>query len=99
MNEQDLGIQMHGPIVRGKASICNWELYFEFLDKNQCTRFIAKFMDLDQLCKIQYYVESGDSLNPDKHCVHIEDGCWAYNLTTIAKILEEVDYKDGKNDE
>jgi hypothetical protein len=88
-----------GPIIRGRASICHWELYFEFLDKNQCTQFIAKFMEADQLCKIQYYVEGGDSLRPDKHCIHIEDGAWANNLTIIAKLLEEVDYKDGINNE
>ncbi len=36
----------------------------------------------------------GDSVTLTEHLVHIENGCWAHNLTRIAKILEQVDYKD-----
>jgi hypothetical protein len=39
----------------------------------------------------------GDSLTLDVHIVTIRDGVWANNLATIAKMLEDVDYKDESN--
>lgn len=83
-----------GPIVRGRASICTWNLEFRFYDKSQCSRFIEKYMMLDVTggTNIKYEKITGDSLTLDEHWVTLEDGCWAYNLTTIAKLLEEVDY-------
>lgn len=86
-----------GPTVRGQASVCHWNLEFRFYDKAQCTRFIEKYMALDSTgsTNIKYEVITGDSLTLDEHWVTLEDGCWAHNLTQIAKLLEEVDYSTG----
>lgn len=87
---------MNGPVIRGRASICNWGLSFSFYDKEQCTKFIAAYLACE--CtgsdNIKYKVIRGDSLTLDVHIVTIRDGVWANNLTTIAKMLEDVDYKD-----
>ena len=84
-----------GPVVRNRASICEWNLTFRFYDKSQCTRFISQWMETE--CtgadNIKYQVIKGDSLTLDEHWIKIEEGTWANNLTTIAKLLEEVDYK------
>lgn len=86
----------YGPTIGGRASICTWNLRFRFYDKNQCTKFIEKFMALDVTgaTNITYEVVEGDSLTLDEHWIDIEGGVWAHNLTTLAKILEEVDYSD-----
>jgi len=48
---------------------------------------------------ITYTCIHGDSLTLDEHWIDLEDGVWANNLTTIAKLLEDVDYSDGINDD
>ena len=87
---------MGAPTVRGRASVCNWDLQFRFYDKSQCSRFIEKFMALESCgaTNIKYHMIHGDSLTLDEHWVEIEEGCWAHNLIKIAKLLDEVDYKD-----
>lgn len=86
-----------GPVIRGRASICTWELRFRFYDKNQCTKFIAKFMALEVTGtnNIKYECVHGDSIVLDEHWITLDEGVWASNLTTLAKLLEEVDYSDG----
>lgn len=86
-----------GPTIRGRASICTWDLRFRFYDKTQCTKFMEKFMSLEVTGtnNIKYECVMGDSLIPDEHWIELEEGVWANNLTTIAKLLEEVDYSDG----
>lgn len=86
----------YGPSIRGKASICTWDLQFRFYDKNQCTKFIAAFMELEVsgADNIKYEVIAGDSFKLDEHWITIVSGVWANNLTTIAKLLEDVDYKE-----
>lgn len=90
-----------GPTIRNRASICTWNLRFRFYDKNQCTKFIEKFMALE--CagtdNITYECIRGDSLTLDEHWIDLSEGVWANNLTTIAKLLEEVDYKDDWNED
>lgn len=87
---------MSGPTIRGRASICQWELFFSFYDKEQCTKFMSAYMALEVTGarSIKYTRIPGDSLTLDVHCVTLKDGVWANNLTTIAKLLEDVDYKD-----
>ena len=90
-----------GPIIRNRASICTWNLRFRFYDKNQCAKFIEKYMALE--CtgadNITYECIMGDSIKLDEHWIDIAEGVWANNLTTIAKLLEEVDYKDDWNND
>jgi hypothetical protein len=88
-----------GPVIRGRASICTWNLRFRFYDKNQCAKFIEKFMALEVAGtdNITYECIKGDSLTLDEHWIELEEGVWANNLTTIAKLLEDVDYKDDWN--
>jgi hypothetical protein len=43
---------------------------------------------------IKYNVSTGDSIVLDEHWVTIDGGVWANNLSTIAKLLEDVDYKE-----
>ena len=90
-----------GPTIRNRASICTWHLKFRFYDKNQCTNFIEKFMALEVAGtdNISYTCIHGDSITLDEHWIELEDGVWANNLTSIAKILEEVDYKDDWNND
>ena len=86
----------YGPVMHGRASICTWNLRFRFYDKNQCAKFIEKFMTLEVAGadNITYECVRGDSLIPEEHWVDIEGGLWAANLTTLAKLLEEVDYQE-----
>ena len=62
---------------------------------------MEKFMALEVTGtdNIKYECVHGDSLIPDEHWVRMEDGAWANNLSTIAKLLEEVDYSDDINDD
>ena len=88
---------MTGPIVRGRASVCAWNLEFRFYDKSQCVKFIEKYMELDVTGSLNLKYEKilDDSLTIDEYWITIEDGCWAHNLTAIAKILEDVDFNAG----
>ena len=85
----------YGPTIHNRASICTWDLQFRFYDKQQCTKFIAAFMELEVsgADNIKYEVSVGDSIKLDEHWITIEGGVWANNLSTIAKLLEDVDYK------
>lgn len=74
----------------GRASICNWGLKVSFLTKEQCQKFIKKFMRLDIPVNFEYYTEEE---NPTKHVVAIEGFSWAFNLKKVAKMLESVDYE------
>ncbi len=86
----------YGPTIRGRASICTWDLQFRFYDNQQCAKFIAAFMEaeLPGADNIKYEVIVGDSIELDEHWITIEGGVWAHNLSTIAKLLEDVDYKE-----
>jgi hypothetical protein len=86
----------YGPTIRNRASICTWDLQFRFYDKQQCTKFFAAFMELEVsgADNIKYEVIVGDSIKLDEHWITIEGGLWANNLSTIAKLLEDVDYKE-----
>jgi hypothetical protein len=81
------------PVVNGRASICTWNLSFRFYDKNQCARFMQKFMELEVTGtnNIKYELVHTDTI--DEHWIIFEDGSWANNLTRISKLLEDVDYR------
>jgi hypothetical protein len=86
----------YGPTIRNRASICTWDLQFRFYDKQQCAKFITAFMALEVsgADNIKYNVITGDSIVLDEHWVTIDGGVWANNLSTIAKLLEDVDYRE-----
>lgn len=81
-------------VVRGRASICHWNLEFRFYDKAQCTKFMELFMALDSKASLSYTVVMGNGVDPEEHWITIEDGVWAHNLVEIAKLVEQVDFED-----
>lgn len=76
--------------VNGRASICNWELEFYFLEKTQVRNFIKKLMKE----KIDFNFDYWRECNNEDRLVHFVSvrGSWANNLTRISQILETVDY-------
>jgi hypothetical protein len=83
---------MAGPTVNGSASICQWELEFYFLDKNQVRDFIKLLMKEEVDYNFEYEKTLDDAR--ERHYVTVR-GCWANNLVHVAKLAEKVDYKDG----
>jgi hypothetical protein len=80
------------PTVGGRASICTWALTFQFLTKEQCSRFIAEYLKEEIPINFGYKQISGDSKTATVHVVEIQTSSWANNLTRVAEILESVDY-------
>lgn len=78
--------------VGNRASICNWNLTFRFYTKEQCQRFIKKFMKLEIPVSFSYYTRLGEN-GPTEHVIEITDFSWASNLTIVAKMLESVDHE------
>ena len=91
------GEELPSNIVLGrgnKASVCHWDLMFYFLTKEQCITFINEYLStVEYPAPVRYEHEAGDSLTPDKHIVHIEDGAWADNLAEVAQMIRKVDYR------
>ncbi len=87
---------MRGPTVKGRASICHWNLEFRFFDKEQCSKFMKEWMEMEVTgsFSIKYEKFSGEGTEPEEHWITIEDGVWAHNLVKIAQLLESVDYSD-----
>lgn len=81
------------PVVNGKASLCQWELTFSFLDKLQVNKFIELLLEDEIDFDFQYDHEFCDNVHT--HTVTVT-GSWANNLTRISKMLEKVDYDIGK---
>lgn len=80
------------PIVNGRASICQWELEFYFRDKNQ----IRKFVELLFKDEVDFDFEYEKRLDATSELLYITvRGCWANNLTRVAKMAESVDYQDS----
>jgi len=80
------------PIVNGKASICQWELEFHFLDKNQ----IRKFVELLFKDEVDFDFEYDKRLDATSELLYITvRGRWANNLIRVAKMAESVDYQDS----
>jgi hypothetical protein len=92
---------MNGPIVNGRASICHWNLEFRFFDKEQCSKFMRKWMEMEVTgsFSIKYEKFSGEGAGAEEHWITIEDGYWSHNLVKIAQLLESVDYTDKFSEE
>ena len=80
------------PVVNGRASICEWELSFRFLTKEQCNRFIIEYLKEEIPVNFAYEEIAGDGKTPTQFVVSIEASSWANNLSRVAEILESVDY-------
>ena len=73
----------------GRASVCEWELSFNFKTKEQCQNFINALMKET----ITYDFEFKDvSEYPKTLYLVVVTSSWAHNLVHVAKLLEEVDY-------
>lgn len=87
------------PVVGGRASICQWELQFYFITKEQTEKFIHKLLEWNMPIDFNYRVEDvvlqDDAFgrkNERRYVVELNSMCWAKNLTEIGAMLEEVDY-------
>ena len=76
-----------------RASICHWNLQFHFHTKEQCQKFIALLMQEELDYHFEYWYEMGDSTNPPKYWVSIDDHPWANSLVRVATLLKQVDYE------
>lgn len=82
------------PVVRGRASICTWNLEFRFLTREQCLKFINLYLEeFEYADNIKYDLVTGDSLIAHEHWVTIENNSWANNLTKVGKLLQQCDYE------
>jgi hypothetical protein len=90
--------ELYQPVVGRRASICHWTLTFSFYTKEQCEKFITEYMKEEIPINFNYRTSINDSTNPMQHIIDIEDMSWANNLTTVAKILEKVDYQQEDYD-
>ena len=79
-------------IKGSRASICQWELRFTFLLKEQCEEFISAYLKCDIPIEFSYREELTESSSV--HVIDVE-GCWANNLSFVAKLLEAVDHNTG----
>ena len=77
----------------GRASICHWDLTFQFLLKEQAIEAMNKIFTLEYDLNVSYIVNCG--VQPQTYTVTISDMCWAVTLTEVAKILESVDWSDS----
>lgn len=84
--------EIYKPTKNNKASICHWELEFEFITKEQCQKFINLYMELEIPVSFSYTTSMGDSGTSDRHIILVENGIWANNLKILAEILDKVDY-------
>ncbi len=83
---------MTKPIVGGRASICTWSVSASFLTKKQAVDAIHKLLNEEIDFNVKFEKTWDTAENKEKFHLTIEDMSWANNLTTVAKILEEVDY-------
>lgn len=72
------------------TSVCHWELYFEFKTKEQCKKFFNALFETDLIVKIEY-----EEIMEEKDTIFkgFVSSYWAHSLTTVAKLLEDVDHK------
>jgi len=75
-----------------RASVCEWTLQFQFKDEEQIKKFFSELMKVDLLYDFSLEKELTDT--SEIYIVEISSH-WANNLISIAKILEEIDYKVG----
>lgn len=78
-----------------RASVCHWDLTFRFLNKEQCLKFISKYLEMtDYTLSLGYHAYPSEE-NPNRmiYSVTIEDMVWANNLAIVAELLKEVDHE------
>ena len=80
------------PVVRGKASVVQWDLETRFYCKVQMKKIIRLLLKEEIDYNVEIDFKEGDSTTLTVYIVNIYDGCWANNLKTISKLLEKVDY-------
>ena len=74
-----------------KPSICKWTLTFQFKDKEQIKNFIDELM----YEHVDFSFEFSPVMTETSIIYEMTVSCsWAKNLSTVAAILEKVDYKD-----
>ena len=80
------------PVKDGRASICNWSLRASFLTKEQAVKAVRKILKEE----IDFNVSFEAELDATRthFVVNVDDMSWANNLSTVARILESVDYDD-----
>lgn len=83
--------------VNGRASICTWTLTASFLTKEQAKTAIDRIMAEGIDFPVSYCKVFSDTR--EHHVVEIEEMSWATNLSTVAKILEGVDWRDDSDNQ
>jgi len=76
------------------TDICKWHLEFSFKEKERVVEFLRILMDQDIDFPFSYQTVFDETV--ERHVVMIDDMSWAGNLTTAAKILEGVDFKEDE---
>lgn len=83
--------ELYRPTIGGRASICDWELEFFFLTKEQ----IQKFINLLMAEELSYDFEYEKVLDDKSTRYYITvRGNWANSLIRVAELVKEVDYQD-----
>ena len=80
-----------GPVVGGKASICQWELEFYFLSKQQIRDFIELLLKDEIDFNFEYTKELDNTR--ERHYITVKSS-WANNLVRVAEMAKKVDYSD-----
>jgi hypothetical protein len=83
--------QPYKPVVNGRASICNWEIEFSFLERKQIQKFIELLTNEDVVFDFSFYTLLDETHT--KYCILVS-GSWAYNMKLMAELAEQVDYND-----
>lgn len=78
-------------VVGGRASICTWSLYAEFLTKEQAVGAVTDLLAEEICFNVSFRMELTESR--EKFVVEIEDFAWADNLLTVATILKKWDHE------
>lgn len=81
---------MYKPTINGRASICHWTLSVSFKTKEQTVKALKKILKEDIDFPVSYRTEM--TSDGYQYFLDIDDMSWAANLSTVAKILEKVDY-------
>lgn len=79
------------------SDVCKWSLVFSFKEKERVVEFIRIL--LDQEINFPFEFEHRLLDVGEDYTVTVNDMSWAHNLTTVAKILEGVDFSMGWDDE
>jgi hypothetical protein len=93
---------MSDKIVNGRASICDWEVWFEFKEHKQFFDFFTALFEAKAKGELSF---TEITFEPDyEYTTHdlsraSVKGCWAGNLTKISELLEKVDFDPEQDKE